>query len=243
MINVSVDELLENYSPSSTAIEIVRGTKIVLLVGITDAGKVTIKRKLLAKDRYHSFVSYTTRQPRMSGSEMEVDGVDYHFVSLETMIDLLETGEMIEAKRYSGNIYGSTIHDLQLAQASNKVAINDVEVQGVAEYKKISPAVKAIFILPPDFQEWHRRLIARYNNEIIDPVDLAMRIKTAAQELKAALESKDFYFVVNDSVDRAVAQVENIITDSVDPAEAQRGQEIAKKFLQSFSAERNVSYL
>ena len=232
-MNQSIRDLLQNYKPSQEAIEVVRTTKVLLLVGISGAGKDTIKRQLLATNRYHDSVSFTTRPQRYNHGTMEVDGVDYHFVSLDEMIKLLRSGEMIEAKHYSGNIYGSGIRDLQIAQTTNKIALNDIEVQGVAEYKIMSPGVKAIFVLPPDFQEWHRRLIARYNNEMIDPADLSLRIKTAADELRTALDSDYFCFVVNDTVARAVEQIEKISKDEMDESEARRGREIAGNFLKS----------
>lgn len=201
---------LETYQPSEETIQLVRKTPIVLLVGVSGAGKDTIKHKLVATGYYHEFISHTTRPPRSNHGIMEQDGVEYHFISLEDSKRMLENGEYVEAKMYSGKVYGTSVSEVRAAYNDGKIAVNDIEVQGVAEYRTISPGVKAMFIVPPTYEEWRRRLMQRYGSEGADPNELAQRTQTAIDELVHALEVDYYHFIINDSLDRAVHVINEI---------------------------------
>lgn len=209
-MDAMLQELVDAYKLSPAAVELVRNTRIVLLVGVSGAGKDTIKHKLLETGRYHHIVSHTTRAPRENGGVMEQDGVEYHFITKEKAAEMLRNGEFIEAKKYGDNVYGTSIAEIQKAHDENKVAITDIEVQGVAEYKAISPAVIAEFILPPNYQEWQHRLYARYGKKGADPADIARRMQTAIFELKEALAQPYYHFIVNEDVDQAVRAADSI---------------------------------
>src|SRR5262245_46700213 len=98
----NISALLASYHPSSLAKEVIMQAPPVLLVGISGAGKDTIKKALLKTGRYFDFISYTTRQPRVNHGVPEKDGVDYHFIDLPEAKRMLYAGEFIEAKEYSG---------------------------------------------------------------------------------------------------------------------------------------------
>lgn len=202
--------LVTGYKISQEAIDLVRQTPIVLLVGVSGAGKDTIKRHLLKTGKYHHIVSHTTRAPRENGGVMEQDGVDYHFIDLAQAEEMLQNGEFIEANVYSGNLYGTSVSEIRQAKAENRIAITDLEVQGVAEYKALSPNVIAAFILPPDYTEWQRRLHERYGAAGADPADIARRMQTAITELEEALRQPYYHFVVNEDLDKAVKAVDSI---------------------------------
>ena len=69
------------------------------------AGKTSLVHALLATNPQIALsVSYTTRKPR----EGEVDGVAYHFVSLETFLDMSGRGEFLESAEVNGNFYGTS---------------------------------------------------------------------------------------------------------------------------------------
>ncbi|HEY4160895.1 MAG TPA: hypothetical protein VGM08_02420 [Candidatus Saccharimonadales bacterium] len=205
-----LQQLVDNYKISPGATELVRQTRIVLLVGISGAGKDTIKHKLLETGKYHHIVSHTTRPMRENSGVMEKDGVEYHFVDKEQAADMLRRGEFIEANLYSGNVYGTSVAEIQKAHDEEKVAVTDLEVQGVAEYKAISPTVIAIFVLPPNYEEWQRRLRSRYGEKGADPADLAKRMHTAIGELQEALDKPYYHYIVNEDLDEAVKAVDSI---------------------------------
>lgn len=226
------EAILEAYEPSESVKELVRATPILLLVGISGAGKDSINQRLLATGEFHNFVSYTTRAPRRNNGVLEQDGSDYHFVSQEKMEDLLRDGEMIEAKLYSGNIYGTGVKDLREAAAAQKIAVNDVEVQGVAEYKEIAPTVHAVFILPPSYEVWRQRFAARYSGGEIDEDDWQKRLITARTELQTALSAGYYDFVINDDLDVAVQEVVACAKGQHSPAQQQHGKSLAENLIQ-----------
>lgn len=202
--------LIDAYTISPASVELVKSTPIVLLVGISGAGKDSIKHRLLQTGHYHHIVSHTTRSPRENGGVLEQDGVEYHFISKQQAVAMLKKSEFVEAKRYGDNIYGTSIAEIQQAKSEGKIAITDLEVQGVAEYKAISDRVIAFFILPPNYTEWQHRLHARYGAQGVDPHDLAKRMRTAISELQEALKQPYYHFVVNENLEEAVKAVDKI---------------------------------
>lgn len=207
---MELQQLVDTYQISAEASKLVSETPVVLLVGVSGAGKDTIKHLLLKTGGYHHIVSHTTRAPRENGGVMERDGVEYYFINQKQAADMLRRGEFIEANFYSGNVYGTSVSEIQKAHDDRKIAITDLEVQGVADYKAISPTVIAEFILPPDYVEWQRRLHARYSAGGADPADLAKRMRTAIVELQESLDRPYYHYVVNENLDDAVAAADSI---------------------------------
>ena len=77
---LNIEKLINNYQPTDETIEMVQLTNVVLLAGITGAGKDTIKKRLLKMPYFRDIVSHTTRLPRINNGKAEEDGVDYHFI-------------------------------------------------------------------------------------------------------------------------------------------------------------------
>lgn len=205
-----ISKLIETYEPSESTVKLVQDTPIVLLVGIAGAGKDTIKHSLLNLGGYHHIVSHTTRSPRTNNGVDEKDGVEYHFISLDESLRMLQDGAYVEAKFVHGTVYGTSVAEIQRAKKAENVAITDLDVQGVSEYKAISKNVIAIFVLPPNFDEWQRRLLTRYGGGGPDPIDLAKRMVTAINELEHALAQSYYHFVVNDNLGKAVIASDKI---------------------------------
>lgn len=207
---MDLKEKIDNYEISDDAVAIVRSTPIVLLVGVSGAGKDTIKHRLLDTGAYHHIVSHTTRAPRSNNGVTEQDGVDYHFIDRTTAEAMIDRHEYIEVKTYSGNVYGTSVAEIRKAHDDGHVAITDLDVQGVAEYKEISPSVIAVFVLPPNYEEWQRRLHQRYGEGGVNEDDLRRRMETAIAELEEALAKPYYHYVVNENLDEAVSAVNSI---------------------------------
>lgn len=209
-MNDNLKSLASSYQMSSETVNLVNSTPIVLLVGVSGAGKDTIKHHLLQTGEYHHIVSHTTRKPRENMGVMEQDGIEYHFIDASQASEMLQQGKFVEANVYSGNLYGTSAAEIAASKQEHKIAITDMEIQGVAEYKKISERVIALFILPPDFNEWQRRLNIRYGVSGANKEDMEKRMRTAIEELKEALEKPYYHFIVNDDIREAVKAADEI---------------------------------
>lgn len=205
-----LDQLIANYEPSDRAIDLIRNTNITLLVGISGAGKDTIKKQLLTMSDYSDIVSHTTRAPRVNNGIMETPEIDYHFIDELTARTMLENHDFIEAKFVHNTVYGTSIEELEKASSAHKIAITDIDVQGVAEYKAISPNVVAIFVIPPSYSVWRERLAQRYESTEAFEAEWTKRRNSAVSELTHALEVPYYHFVINDSLERAVTVSDEI---------------------------------
>jgi guanylate kinase len=220
---------LNDYHPPRETIALLNSTRIMFLVGPSGAGKDALKQRLLATGRYHHIVSHTTRAPRINHGVLEQDGKNYHFINLEQAETMLDKHEFIEAKVYSGNVYGTSVAEIQKAHDENLIAITDIEVQGVAEYKVVAPNVMALFTIPPDFDTWQGRLQRRYG-EIVDATDYRRRLRTALAELEE-LFSVDYYMcIINDNLDEVFEEAEKIAeTGKHDEAQEAKARQVAHK--------------
>lgn len=207
---MDLEQLTKDYEPTSDTVELVRNSKITLLVGISGAGKDTIKHKLLEREGYRDIISHTTRALRANNGIMEVDGNDYHFISNDVATRMAKEKAFIETKFVHGTVYGTSAKEVQLAYDENKIAITDLDVQGVEEYKDLSNDVIAIFILPPSYKVWRERLQRRYATTGEFEAEWPKRRQSAIMELEKALFVPYYHFIINDDLDRSVRIVDKI---------------------------------
>ncbi len=227
---------LATYEPTAEIHRLVKGTPILLLVGPTGAGKDALKEKLLKTGKFRHIISHTTRPPRINHGVIEQDGLDYHFINKHQAEKMLDNKALIEAKIYSGNLYGTSVAEIQAAHNEGKIAMTDIEVQGVAEYKTIDPGVMAVFLLPPDFKTWQERLQRRYG-DVVDASDYRLRLQTALEELEQLLNTSHYVAVINDNISKAFEQIHTITTSRShtspdDPA----ARKVAKRLAQDIQA-------
>ncbi|MDB5171196.1 MAG: guanylate kinase [Candidatus Saccharibacteria bacterium] len=216
-MNQALSDKLSSYKPSQSAIDLIKKTPILLLVGPTGAGKDALKDRLLQTNQYHHLVSHTTRPPRINHGVLEQDGLEYHFMDLKKAERMLDEHGFVEAKMYSGNIYGTSVAEIQVAHDESKVALTDIEVQGVKEFKAFDEAVMAIFLLPPDFATWQARLQRRYG-DVVDAADSRLRLQTALDELEQLLNTDHYLPIINDDINAALDEVQAYVTTrQVDP--------------------------
>jgi guanylate kinase len=68
-------------------------------------GKTTILKRVISEmERIGFSVSHTTRTPR----EGEIEGKDYHFVTLPTFQAMMEQDSFLECAKVHGNMYGTS---------------------------------------------------------------------------------------------------------------------------------------
>ncbi len=215
---MNIENLAKNYQPDQTGIDAVQKSKTAFVVGIIAAGKDTIVKRLLEMPDYHLIISHTTRKPRANNGVMEVNGVDYHFVSFEEMAQLLLDYKMVEINKFGDNYYGTSVAEIAVANANGKIATSDIDVHGIKSFSDIAPNnTTAIFIIPPDYNTWMNRLKARYDDaDDILAASWQSRRDITIDELEHALASSNYHFVINDDLETAVEKVDEIAHGVID---------------------------
>jgi guanylate kinase len=199
-----VVELLQNYVPGEDAVLTLRKQRLIIFAGITSAGKNTIMNELLKTGEYHDIVTSTTRLPRENDGVMEIDGQDYHFLTMEEAMKRLKNREYLEAANVHGKINGVLASEFEKASETGKVPILDVDVQGVETFKKLSNSVIAVFVVPPSYEEWVSRMKKRYPSQGAFEEAWPARRESAIMELETALSKPYYHFIVNESLQDAV---------------------------------------
>ncbi len=180
-----------------------RRGKTFIISGPSGVGKSTVLNALMQKrSNLYFSVSATTRQPR----EGEKDGQHYHFIDAETFREMLGRDEFLEHAEYVGNFYGTPKRYVDEAMERGQDVILDIEIQGAMQICEKRPETVRIFIAPPSWKELERRLTDRGTDS---PEKIQKRLLRAKVELNSA--SSYDYFVINDSVDKAVAELDAIL--------------------------------
>lgn len=169
---------------------------LLILCSPSGAGKTTLTKHLLAELPELTFsVSHTTRAPRPG----EVDGEAYRFIDRPQFERMIEEGRFAEWAVVHGNLYGTSVSEIQRAQAEGKRGIVfDIDYQGARQIKAKLPDAVGIFVLPPSMEELRRRLEGRGSDA---PDVIERRFAKARSEI----EHYAFfdYLVVNDDLERA----------------------------------------
>jgi guanylate kinase len=151
-------------------------------------------------------VSWTTRAPR--GSEQ--DGREYHFATREEFERMLAAGQFLEHAEVFGNYYGTARSSLEQARREGHDLVLDIDVQGAAQVRAAMPEAVSIFVLPPNPKVLRTRLRNRSRAEgVVNEEEVYRRLGAASREIENYYEYG--YILVNDTLDRAVAQLEAIV--------------------------------
>jgi guanylate kinase len=182
------------------------GGRLIVLSGPSGVGKDTVLHTLFSREpRLRYSISYTTRPPR-SG---EVDGVSYTFVDVDRFRRLEEEGEFLETAVVHGNLYGTSRRRVEAMLARGEHVVLKIDVQGAAAVRERLPEAIFIFLLPPSVEVLRQRLRDRGTD---DDDALARRDADAVREMAEA--ARYDHHVINDSVERAAAQIIEIVEAS-----------------------------
>ncbi|ARJ67970.1 guanylate kinase [Magnetospirillum sp. ME-1] len=189
---------------SDTLPTIGRRGLMLVLSSPSGAGKSTISRALLERDTAIGMsVSATTRAPRPG----EVDGKDYHFVTVDKFHEMVEKREFLEHARVFDNFYGTPRGPVDQILRSGRDVLFDIDWQGTQQMAQNARAdLVSVFILPPSVEELERRLRGRAQDS--DEV-VAKRMAKAGDEMSHWPEYD--YIVVNVELENSIAAVQSIL--------------------------------
>jgi guanylate kinase len=171
------------------------------------SGKSTLVSELRKQVSGVDFsISWTTRPPR--GSEQ--NGREYYFTSRTEFERMRDAGMFLEHAEVFGNYYGTARQSLDEARRAGHDLLLDIDVQGAGQVRKVMPEAVGIFVLPPNPKELRTRLRNRSRAEgLVNEAELYKRLSEASGEIENYREYG--YILVNDSLGRAVAQLEAIV--------------------------------
>ncbi len=143
--------------------------------------------------------SWTTR-PRRAGETED----HYHFVDVATFEAAARAGRFLESATFLGHRYGTPRPD---PPAGSDVLL-EIDMQGARQVLDAHPDATLVLLLPPSEADQRARLEARGD----DPEHVRRRVARGHDEV---LEARQLgaVEVVNDQLDRAVAQVAGIVED------------------------------
>jgi guanylate kinase len=189
---------------NNSPVTIARRGLMLVISSPSGAGKSTIARNLLDKDKNIGLsVSVTTRPRRQS----EIDGIHYHFISKRDFERLRDSDALLEWAEVHGNFYGTPRGPVEDAMAAGRDMLFDIDWQGAEQLQdKMKADVVSIFILPPTMEELQSRLNRRAE-------DTEEVIKTRLLNSRAEIEHwRDYdYVILNDDLQAAFEAVEAIV--------------------------------
>ncbi len=167
-------------------------------------GKTSLCKEVIRRlPNFEHGISYTTRQRRAN----EVDDRDYHFVSEEQFMEMVENDEFVEYAYVHGNYYGTSMTSIADTLSKGKHLLIDIDVQGAQQIEdRYGDEGVFIFILPPNFDLLRERLTDRQTDKADE---IERRLKKAEEEV-THYHNYD-YVIINDDFHEAVKELEAII--------------------------------
>jgi guanylate kinase len=175
---------------------------VFVITGPSGVGKGTLIAAL--RERHPELalsVSATTRPPRPG----EQDGVAYHFLTEAEFQRRLERGEFVEHATFAGHRYGTLRAEVERRTRGGASVVLEIELQGARQIREAIPEAVLIFIAPPSLEQLRERLLERGAD---DAAGVERRLAIAQTELAARSEFP--FVVVNDELERAVSELQEI---------------------------------
>ena len=172
---------------------------LFVIAAPSGAGKTTLTRMAMAQNpRLALSISTTTRAPRPG----EENGAHYHFVSVETFLQMQAAGDFLESAEVHGNFYGTSRQGIEALLLADRDVILEIDWQGAQQVRCVYPESVGVFIVPPSFGTLETRLQGRGQDsaEVI-----AQRVANAREELQHLNEFP--YVIINENLDKALAEL------------------------------------
>jgi guanylate kinase len=175
----------------------------IVLSSPSGAGKTSISKKILQKDKKISLSISCTTRPKRKG---EINKKDYIFLSEENFQKQIKNGDFLEYASVFGNRYGTLRQTVDRFFNKKRDVLFDIDWQGYQQLKQSGMEVVGIFILPPNKKE----LIRRLKNRGRDTSEEMKKRMSLAQDEISHFPEYD-YVVVNNDLESCVTKIQNII--------------------------------
>ena len=187
---------------------------LFVLAGPSGVGKNTIIKRVLTNNPLMERVrTFTTRHKRPE----EVDGHQYHFVTVEQFRELAFAGKLMEADE---TIIGHDVYGLGKLYSMPKdifeeilppkhMAIAEVDIYGMRRLKERYPDCVSLFVTAPPIDLVGR--IRERQDDFMDDKALAHRMQTARDQIRATSEFDYLVFNQGERLDDAVRTIDAII--------------------------------
>jgi len=187
-----------------------------VICGPSGVGKGTLLGLLKEKwsDKFGVSVSHTTRPPR----EGEVNGVNYHFVTVEEFKKKIAAGEFIEYACVHGKYYGTSIQSIKNVADTGRVCLLEIDVAGATIINEKMDKCNFLFITTSETDKMDRlsrielRLRGRGSE---DEASIKKRMETAVTELEFLEKNPEFFCKVlhNDDLEEASQNICNLFEE------------------------------
>jgi guanylate kinase len=180
---------------------------IFIISAPSGTGKGTIVERILAQvPSLRRVVTATTRAKR----DGEVEGVSYIYLSETDFLDYIEKDEFVEWNRIYGNNYGTmkkTVYaEIERGRNEELDFVVEIDVDGKRNFSAVYENNVSIFLMPPSIAELKQRILGRKSEN-----DQQLKKRLGRAEKEIARKDEFDYIVVNDDIDKATAEVIQII--------------------------------
>ncbi len=179
------------------------------ILGPSGVGKGTIIKQL--QDEFGGKIKFSVSHTTRSKREGEVDGVNYHFVTVDAFKSMIEKDELVEYACYNNNYYGTSKNELLTKKSSDSVIIFDIDIVGAKKISELKCGVEFIALIPPNIDILKERLIKR-GTESEDII--LKRLEIAKAELEE-IDQVDFikHRIVNDDFIECYKKVRALVVE------------------------------
>ncbi len=175
---------------------------LMIVSGPSGVGKGTIVKTIISRrEDVVESVSCTTRPPRAG----EIDGKHYFFISREEFERRIRENGFLEYDEHFGNIYGTPRSFVEKTLESKSIIL-EIDVEGGLEVKKHYPECVLVMVVPPSIEELKRRLRGRESES-----EAQIENRLSRMEYEYSKKHLYDYIIVNDDLETAIKEVENII--------------------------------
>lgn len=220
-----LNRLVKLYQPNREVHDRLSGITMIPVVGPTGVGKTT----LIKNSGIPLAVSDATRDPRPG----EIHGVDNFFrKDFDAIIKEIKNGEFVQIAIGSEGDFKGTI--MSRYPSSGPVAAPITAVAVPNFYNLGFESVVPVFVVPPTFKEWERRMQARKASE--SPELFANRMIEARQSFATALADDRYQFIISDDMQQARDDFLAAISWTYPPGQSRTARNVAQKISRQLSA-------